>query len=339
MQRVTIKDIARMAHVSVTTVSRALNGSLDINEETRRRILKICRREGYRTNLLAKSLISSRTNVLGVIQPDISSPFHAVLALHIETCARRLGYQVMLCRGKPSDENIDELFDFLLGQHVDGILLCSSSNRAYDVLGKYQSMVPSVLLGACPPENSSIRLNSISTDNYAGGMLAAEYLFGLGHRKIVYLGMREGSITHERRHQGFVDAAEKLGMQVRTIYNNDTSSTIEGGHRLSAALLKQGISETAVFAASDLLALGFMQAADEAGISIPEQISLLGYDNIEYAALDQMRLTTFSQRPEVLARHAVQLLLDLIEKQESYACTFRMLTPCLVERDSCRSLT
>lgn len=339
MQRVTIKDIARMAHVSVTTVSRALNGSLDINEETRRRILKICRREGYRTNLLAKSLISSRTNVLGVIQPDISSPFHAVLALHIETCARRLGYQVMLCRGKPSDENIDELFDFLLGQHVDGILLCSSSNRAYDVLGKYQSMVPSVLLGACPPENSSIRLNSISTDNYAGGMLAAEYLFGLGHRKIVYLGMREGSITHERRHQGFVDAAEKLGMQVRTIYNNDTSSTIEGGHRLSAALLKQEILETAVFAASDLLALGFMQAADEAGISIPEQISLLGYDNIEYAALDQMRLTTFSQRPEVLARHAVQLLLDLIEKQESYACTFRMLTPCLVERDSCRSLT
>lgn len=338
MQNVTIKDIARMANVSITTVSRALNGSLDINEETRRRILKICRREGYRTNLLAKSLISSRTNVIGVIQPDISSPFHAVLALHIETCARRLGYQVMLCRGKPSDDSIHELFDFLLGQQVDGILLSSSSNRAYELLSKYQSMVPAVLLGACPPENSALRLNAVSTDNYAGGMLAAEYLHRLGHRRIVYLGMRAGSITHERRHRGFFDAAEKLGMSVRTVYNNDTSSTIEGGYRLAAGLLKKGITETAVFAASDMLALGFMQAADEAGVSIPEQISLLGFDDIDYAALDQMRLTTFSQRPEELARHTVQLLLDLIEKQESYACTFKMLTPCLVERDSCRAI-
>ena len=281
MQNVTIKDIARMANVSVTTVSRALNGSMDINEETRRRILKICRREGYRTNMLARSLISSRTNVIGVIQPNISSPFHAVLALHIETCARRLGYQVMLCRGMPSDENIHELFDFLLGQRVDGILLCSSSNRAYDVLGKYQSMVPSVLLGACPPENSSIRLNSVSTDNYAGGMLAAEYFHRLGHRKIVYLGMREGSITHERRHKGFLDTAEKLGMQVRTVHNNDTSSTIENGYRQSSGLLKKNMPETAVFAASDMLALGFMLAADEAGISIPEQVSLLGFDDID----------------------------------------------------------
>ena len=338
MQHVTIRDIARMANVSVTTVSRALNGSVDINEETRRRILKICRRVGYRTNLLAKSLISSRTNVLGVIQPDISGPFHSVLALHIETCARRLGYQVMLCGGRPTDDNIHELFEFLLEQRVDGILLSSSSNRAYDVLSQYQSMVPSVLLGACPPQNSLIRLNSVSTDNYAGGMLAAEYLHRLGHRRVIYLGMRSGSITHERRYRGFCDSAEKLGLQVRTVYNNDTSSTIEVGYRLASVLLKHGISETAVFAASDMLALGFMQAADEAGISIPGQVSLVGFDDIEYAGLDQMRLTTFSQQPEALAQYAVQLLLDLIEKHDPYAYTFKMLTPRLVERDSCRSI-
>ena len=99
MRRVTIKDIARMAGVSVTTVSRALNDAPEISSETQDRILRLCREEGYRTNLLARSLISNRTNVIGVILSDISAPYHATLALHIETCAAELGYQVMLCSG------------------------------------------------------------------------------------------------------------------------------------------------------------------------------------------------------------------------------------------------
>lgn len=101
MQHVTIKDIARLSGVSVATVSRALNDASEISEDTRDRVLRICREQGYRTNLLARSLISSRTNVLGLILPDISNPFHAALSLSIETCAREQGYQVMLCSGRP----------------------------------------------------------------------------------------------------------------------------------------------------------------------------------------------------------------------------------------------
>ena len=122
MRRVTIKDIARIAGVSVTTVSRALNDAPEISPETRDRILQLCREEGYRTNLLARSLISNRTNVIGVILSDISAPYHATLALHIETCAAELGYQVMLCSGQPGSDRIHELFDFLISQGVDGIL-------------------------------------------------------------------------------------------------------------------------------------------------------------------------------------------------------------------------
>ena len=138
MHHITIKDIARMAGVSVTTVSRALNNAPEIREETRAHILEICSREGYRTNLLARSLISNRTNVLGVVLPDLSSPFHAALALYIETCASELGYQVMLCSGQPGDDRIDDLFDFLIGQQVDGILLTSASNSAMPLLERYQ---------------------------------------------------------------------------------------------------------------------------------------------------------------------------------------------------------
>lgn len=339
MHHITIKDIARMAGVSVTTVSRALNNAPEIREETRAHILEICSREGYRTNLLARSLISNRTNVLGVVLPDLSSPFHAALALHIETCASELGYQVMLCSGQPEDGRIDGLFDFLIGQQVDGILLTSASNSAMPLLERYQSTVPTVLLGAFVSAASPLRINSVSTDNYIGGWLAAGYLHRLGHREVIYLGMRSGSGTHLLRYQGFLDAAQELGMRVNTIHNPAAHSTIESGCRLGRELFAKPFPQTAMFAATDLMALGVLQAADECGISVPDRLSLLGFDDIDYAALPKIGLTTFSQRTEALARASVRLLLELIETGDSTEFTQRLLTPALIERTTCRSIT
>ena len=339
MRRVTIKDIARIAGVSVTTVSRALNDAPEISPETRDRILQLCREEGYRTNLLARSLISNRTNVIGVILSDISAPYHATLALHIETCAAELGYQVMLCSGQPGSDRIHELFDFLISQGVDGILLTSASNSAIPLLEHYQSAVPTVLIGAAfAPVASSMRINSVCTDNYVGGQMAARYLHGLGHRQVVYLGMRQGSDTHLLRHRGFLDAAAELDMTVDTIWNPGSHSTSESGYRLARHFFLQPFSHTAVFAASDLMALGIMQAADELGIAIPDQLSLLGFDNIDYAALPKIRLTTISQRTEALAAASVRLLTELIRQSDGTEFTQFLLTPELIQRDTCRSI-
>lgn len=339
MHHITIKDIARMAGVSVTTVSRALNNAPEIREETRAHILEICSREGYRTNLLARSLISNRTNVLGVVLPDLSSPFHAALALYIETCASELGYQVMLCSGQPGDGRIDDLFDFLIGQQVDGILLTSASSSAPPLLERYQSTVPTVLLGAFVSAASPLRINSVSTDNYIGGRLAAGYLHRLGHRDVIYLGMRSGSGTHLLRYQGFLDTAQELGMRVNTIHNPAAHSTIESGCLLGRELFAKPFPQTAMFAATDLMALGVLQAADECGISVPDRLSLLGFDDIDYAALPKIGLTTLSQRTEALARTSVRLLLELIETGDSTEFTQRLLTPALIERTTCRSIT
>ena len=142
MQQVTIKDIARLAGVSVTTVSRALNHAPEIRAETRERILKLCREQGYRTNLLARSLVSSRSNVLGLILPSISNPFYAALALNIETFARERGYQVMLSTGRPGDDRIETLFDFLISQRVDAVLLANASDAAHVLLGRYHETPP-----------------------------------------------------------------------------------------------------------------------------------------------------------------------------------------------------
>lgn len=337
MQRVTIKDIAKTAGVSVTTVSRALNDAPEISPETRKRILRLCQEMGYRANLLARSLISSRTNVIGIITPDISNPFHAAFSLYIETYAKEQNYQVMLCSGHPGDSRIGELFDFLISQQVDGILLLSSDNSAADLL-RFRPTLPSVLVGDCGPEASGSHINAVSVDNYIGGRMAAEHLHRLGHRKVVYLGLRANSFTHALRHQGFALRAEELGMEVETLVNPGTASTIESGHQLARQLFQKPLVQTAVFAVSDSAALGVMAAADECGISIPEELSLIGYDNIDYAALPNIRLTTIAQPIPQLARASVKLLLDLIDSESTGEYTRKFLLPSLVERRTCRRI-
>ena len=330
MQRVTIKDIARLAGVSVTTVSRALNDAPEIHSETRERVLRVCRQQGYRANLLARSLSSSRSRLLGLAVPDMTNPFHAALVLNIELSAQEAGYQLMFCSSRLEDGPLEDLFDFLYSQRVDGILL-SSARRC-------MGNVPCVLLGACAPEGSPLRANTVSVDNYAGGRMAAGYLHDLGHRDVVYLGHRSGSTTHDLRRRGFLSAAAELGMTVETIPSPSPASTIESGCALARELLSRPFSQTAVFAVSDAVALGFIQVADELGVAIPERLSVLGFDGIEYAALPNIRLTTLSQNTPRLAQAAVRLLLELIERGDQGEYTRKLITPAVVQRATCRPI-
>ena len=130
MRHVTIKDIARIADVSTSTVSRALSGSKELSEATRERIVKICNEQGYRVNALARSLIRSRTNVIGLIVPEVTNPFYAEISLGIETHARELGYNVMLCNSQQDTKTTEELFGFLISHQVDGIILANSHSDA-----------------------------------------------------------------------------------------------------------------------------------------------------------------------------------------------------------------
>lgn len=338
MRRVTIKDIAQKAGVSPTTVSRALNDAPEISEETRRRILSICRETGYRTNLLARSLISNRTHLIGVILSDLANPFHATLAREIETYAQEKDYQVMLCNGRPSDNSIEDLFSFLISQQVDGILLTSASMSAQELVWRFQKTTPIVLIGGCVSDDPERRINAVSTDNLAGGQMAAEYLYRLGHRNVLYFGLRSTSATQTLRHAGFTAAAARLGMQVMTIENRGSTSSIQTGYQLARSFFSQPFSQTAAFAATDLVALGVMQAADELGIGIPQRLSVIGFDNLDYAALPKIRLTTMDQRKPRLARCSVDLLLELIGDYKQDEFTHRLITPQLMERSSCRAL-
>lgn len=338
MQRVTIKDVARLAGVSVTTVSRALNNAPEIHGETRERVLRVCREQGYRANLLARSLSSGRSSLLGLIVPDLANPFHAALALNLELCAQAAGYQVMLCSSRPEEGQLETLFDLFFSQRADGVLLSSSGDGAYDLARRWQGDMPCVLLGACAPEDSPHRGNTVSVDNYAGGRMAAEYLHRLGHRDVAYLGLREGSATHALRYRGFLSAAGDLGMKVTAIPSPYSVSTIEGGCHLAWGFLSAPFSQTAVFAVSDSVALGLIQVADELGVPVPQRLSVLGFDDIEYAALPNIRLTTLSQNTPRLAQSALRLLLELIEDGDGGGYVRRLITPSVIERATCRRL-
>lgn len=336
MGAVTIKDVARLAGVSHATVSRALNGAPGVSEETRARILELCCQQGYRVNRLAQSLSASRTGIISCVLPSLDNPLFAETSLIAEQFARQCGYHVMLCHGRTEDANIDQLFDYLIGHRVDGIILFSSSQKAPELIRRHASRVPIVLQGIFDAGLSEVSVPTVGTDNTVGGRLAAEYLYSLGHRRVVYLGVRRSNASHVLRHRSFMDTARRLGMEVQVFSNEGSSSTVEVGYQLAKQFFFQNFQETAIFAACDSIALGAMAAAKEFHISIPDELSLMGFDNISYSALPGIQLTTIDPHKKDLVETTVECLLNLIESPHHTEPEIHLIRPSLLKRATCR---
>ncbi len=338
MRRITIKDIAKIAGVSYATVSRALSGSSEVSEQTRSRILEICQKEGYRANSLARSLISNKTNMLGLVVPDVANPFYAELAFGIEKHAYENGYNIMLSNSMLNTDHTRNLIDLLISHQADGIILAGSNDDTAGWIGEYKNTVPMVLLGDAVFAGPEDQFNTVSIDNQTGGYLAGQYLCGLGHKKIAYLGLRTSSIAHRARFSGFCTALNEHNLAPMVLENPDNCSSLSVGYRLGKQLLSRGGDCTAIFATTDSLALGVLQAADELNINIPSDFSLLGFDNITYSALPKISITTIDQCKTTLAETAVDLLISVIEGEEQNQNVHRIIEPKLIQRASCAAL-
>lgn len=334
VKSVTIKDIAKVANVSYATVSRALSGSTEIGEETRERILKICRDMGYTANYVARSMVMKETKLLGLIVANIDNPFMSEMAYHIEMRAREHGYNLMLCNSA-HDLNLERnVFELLVSRQVDGIILVPSNAESYTNLKPLISKVPTVFVS----ENlRDLPESYVSVDNYRGTHIGTEYLYSLGHRNILYFGQRKGSVTHQLRAEGFVDACRELGIEPNLFSSSYPLSSVQAGSQMAKQIFASPFPYTAIFAATDSLALGVFAAAEEAGIRIPEDVSLMGFDNILYADLPRIRLTTIEQPKKTMATAAVDILLEKITDETS-GYSHRILTPTLVVRSSCRDI-
>lgn len=334
MSTVTIKDIARLAGVSHSTVSRTLNGAPGVNRETREKILALCRQQGYHANFLARSLSAGRSDIISCILPGLDDPLFSEMVLDLERYMQPRGYHIMACHGRVEDPDISQLFDFLIGHRVAGIILFSSSRAAPELIRRYIQRVPIVLQGIFDA-SASAAIPAVTVDNLAGGRMAAEYLYRLGHRKAVYLGVRENSVSHSLRCKSFLDTARRLGMAVRVLPNETNASTVDVGYYLAKQLFLEDLQETAVFASCDSIALGVMSAAKEFHLSIPRDFSLMGFDNISYAAYPRIRLTTLDPRKKELMELSVEHLLNCMDAPERLKAQLRAITPVLLERDTC----
>ena len=272
--------------------------------------------------------------VAKAIQEALNNPFMSELSYHIDRQARARGYNIILCNSSRDIEQERELFELMIGRQVDGVILLPAGPESYESLQPFFSRLPTVFVG----ENLRDAQESyVSVDNFRGTYMGVEYLYKLGHRDILYFGKRQGSTTHQLRSDGYAAACQDLGLTPQYCNNTFSNTSIKYGYQLAKQLLVQERKFTAIFASTDTNALGIMQAAEEMGLRIPQDFSLLGFDNIRDSGLPRIELTTIEQPMKMLASVAVHTLLEKVQN-ELAGYTHRILTPTLIERSSCRQI-
>ncbi|MDR1411540.1 MAG: LacI family transcriptional regulator [Spirochaetaceae bacterium] len=326
----TMKDVARMAGVTQPTVSHVINGTASISKEVSEKVLEAIRKLNYRPNELARGLKTNTSKTIGIVTPDITNSYYACIAKEIEILLVEKGYIAFLSNTDYNRASEQNVVDKLLRYNVDGILiLCEFLNR--EPLKHLESYgVPAVFLDDGPQERGGCM---ISTDNEKGGYLAAKHLIDRGHRRIAYLGEKMSLHSLRMRYEGYRKALAESGISADEdlmILDNDTVYNFGKGIKYSESMLAK--KPDAVFASTDMIAIGFMRACANAGIKIPDDIAIVGYDNIPLAALTMPSLSTITQSVEDIAANAVEQLFLQINNQGYEKCV--VLEPELVIRNT-----
>jgi LacI family transcriptional regulator len=331
---VTIKDVARESGVNISTVSRALNDEYGVHPETREHVAAVAARLNYRPNRVARGLVTGRSNSLALIVSDIRNPFFAEVARGAEDAARAAGCDLVLCNSDLDGTKQMQYVQSLLEKRVDGILMNSVSVlRRVHQQELARCPVPIVLLNRAASRNA---FSTVVADNVAGGELAGRHLLALGHREIAHITgpKHHGNLTDRAR--GFVKAL-KAAPKTPAPWILHGENSFSGGIDLTQTLLRERRDITAIFAANDIMAFGAARAIYETGRRIPEDISLIGFDNIELSSVLHPPLTTIQQPRYDIGKAAVEILLRLSAKSSEGKPEHRLLPVELIERQSCRA--
>lgn len=344
-RRVTIHDIAKAAGVSSATVSRVLsNSNYPVSAALRTKITQLADEMNYIPNLLGKQLKTDNNMTIGVIIPSISNPFYAAVILGVEEIARKSGYHVLLCNSLQDGELEDGYLKKLFEQQVKGVIVSSIS-------GNQKLMAELIKLGmivvAIDQHLDVPDVLQIEFDYRRGGYMAASYLLEQGHRDIGYVTAPLDRPSRQLIYQGFLEALRianvemeasflQVGEQEHNIY--DGIYEFENGKQLTQNLLASGRLPSAIFACNDLTAFGVINELTINGYRVPEDISVLGFDNIEYSRMVTPALTTIKQPNYEMGKLACNMLLDKLTKQNNYE-TDVMLMPKIIIRDSVKRMT
>jgi LacI family transcriptional regulator len=330
-QTVTIQDVAKTAGVSVSTVSRVLNGKLDVASETQDRIRSVIDDLGYTTNLAARSMRSFKKNMVGLIMPDIAYPFAVEVMKGVNRAIAESEFDLIVYTtgdvrksGRASHEQ--KYVSLLNNSITDGTIIVAP------VTGEFSTEAPIVSID---PLMSNPNYASVHATNYQGATDVMNYLMGLGHKRIGFISGRSELESSNRRFMGFRDALEQAGLPVAEELIASGDYTTETGVKCARELLSLEKPPTAIFASNDQSAMGVFQAAQEQGLRIPDDLSVVGFDNIMESKY--MGLTTVDQFISEMGFVATQMLIKLINGEPLDSQTYKMQTQ-LVIRTSCKSI-
>ena len=311
---VTMRDIAERAGVSLITVSRALNNKPDVSKETRARVRAIAEELQYAPNVHARALASGDSRTLGLIVADSANPFYGKLIRGVEDTASAQGYGVILCNTSEDREREAAAHQMLREKRVDGMLVTGIRTGLSPLLRLEQENIPFVLLNRYLQE---IDADCVVNDNRQGAYEATAHLCGLGHRRIVHLtGPQQISSVRERL-AGFRQALDEYDIQFDPGLVLRCDLKLEGGYQqIKTAMPAFAPRPTAVFAYSDLVAIGVLKALRELGLRVPQDIALVGYDDIEFAPFVDPPLTTVAQLVYEIGQKGTEILLEKINWPE-----------------------
>ncbi len=308
-----MRDVAEQADVSVTTVSHVINESRPVSDELRARVLSAMQELGYKPNRLARSLRQGRTYTIGMIVPDSANPFFAEVARGIEDTTFGHGYSLILCN---SDGNLEkELFyaDHLAEKQVDGILFIAAGVSSEHIELLLHRRIPVVVVDRNLPD---VAVDAVLTDNRGGGYLATQHLLNLGHRRIACVTGPSDVTPSADRVAGYRQAMQEAGIPVDEELILRGNFDYESGYRAAETLLSLSPRPTAIFACNDLTAVGVLSAANRLGLRVPEDLSVVGYDDVRLASFTVPLLTTVQQPKHEIGVLAATWLLERIDQPD-----------------------
>ena len=326
---VTIKDIAKECHVSVSTVSRAINSSRDISDNKKEYILRVCKEMGYRPNAVARSLVKNKSNMIGLILPDITNQYYAYISKGVGSYLAKYGYGLLLCNSDRNEAYEKQYFDFLATQRVAGAIIISVGTKKNNYKIFFDNKVPFVLA-----DNNirGLNVSFIGNDNFVGAKKIIMHMLDMGYRRIAAIMGNPDASTTINRLMGYKDAYKESGIHLDEDIIVYSKATFQDGLEKAAILLDKNID--AIFAINDTVAMGVFQYCHEHKIDIPKDLGLGGYDDIEQAKMLQIPLTTIQQPQFSLGEKAAEVLINEINSTSIIKQKI-ILQPRLIIRKSC----
>jgi LacI family repressor for deo operon, udp, cdd, tsx, nupC, and nupG len=309
---ITIQDVAKEAGVSVATVSRVLNNHPSVSAKTRAKVESVIQRLNYNPNMLGRNLRCAESRMILVLVPSISNPFYAKIVQGIEDIARRNHYNVLLCTTDSDVERENAYLTLLHNRLADGVI---SMDPAVDVedLRRMGTQYPII---QCCEYSETDSTPFVAIDNRTAAYKAVKHLLTMGHRKVAMINSDERFLYARLRKEGYLKALEEFGIPVREEWLINTDLSFESGHRAMRSFLSLKDKPTAVFAVSDTLAIGALRQIKEAGLKVPDDVAVVGFDNIPFASMMNPSLTTVAQPMYEMGCEAAKMLIKRIAHPE-----------------------